>query len=423
MVSFEKLFSFQVFFIFLRETFEISIIVAILLSIVKQTIYPPDQAEFDTGTASDNQKTQISETYDETIDRFIASSSEEEEVVAITSEQKKQLYTTLKTKVIFGSLSGVFACFIIGIVIISIFYTLGHDLWQQNEHIFEAVMSIFASIIISSMSIIFLRIGKLQDKIRMKMTKAIYNLSINNIRKIQSDPLNDSNNKKMSFKQRLLRLTEKEAIFFLPFITALREGLEAVVFLGGVGIDSPLSSLPLSMILAASVSIAIGRFFYKSSTSFSLRICLVTASCLLYILASGLMSKGVWQFDVQKYVNNCDGQDMTELGNGPGSYDIEDSVWHVNWGGEKDGFWVILTAIFGWTNSATYNSVISYNVYWLHIIMIFKLISLTDKLGYIPLLPFSWQKKRIQKRIDILKHKLKLDEISDESQTNPLLSK
>ncbi len=71
------------------------------------------------------------------------------------------------------------------------------------------------------------------------------------------------------------------------------------------------------------------------------------------------MSKGVCDTDVSRYVNKCDGQDMTELGNGPGSYDIVDSVWHmVGW--KKDGFWVTLTALFGWTElSYHYSSVIS----------------------------------------------------------------
>ncbi|CAI8498334.1 unnamed protein product [Hanseniaspora opuntiae] len=309
-----------------------------------------------------------------------------------------QLYGVLKRKIIFGAMAGLFVCFIIGLVIISIFYTLGHDLWQQNEHIFEALMSIFAAIVISFMSVIFLRIGKLQDKIRMKMAGSIYQLSKNSI-----------NNLKV------------HAIFFLPFITSLREGLEAVVFLGGVGVDSPVSSLPLSMLLAGLISFFIGRFFYKSSTSFSLRICLIIASTLLYILASGLMSKGVWQIDLQRYVNKCDGQDMTELGNGPGSYDIVDSVWHVNWGGEKDGFWVILTALFGWTNSATYGSVISYNLFWLAIICMFKSMHIIERKGYLPFVPIFLQRKQIEKRIQFLKHKLKVNEFDDEGIQQPLL--
>lgn len=427
MVALENWFSFQIFFIFLRETFEISIIVAILLTIIKQSLYPPEEEISEISETQDSSDVTESPNHNEYGNRLLGAAAEtnKNQDLVLSKEQKGQLYVTLKRKVIFGSLAGVFTCFIIGIVIISIFYTLGHDLWQQNEHMFEAVMSIFASVVISFMSVIFLRIGKLQEKIRMKMTKAIYNLSTVNIKDMKTDPLEEAvdntSQKSITFKQKLLRITEKEAIFFLPFITALREGLEAVVFLGGVGIDSPITSLPLSMISAALVSFTIGRFFYKSSTSFSLRVCLVIASCLLYTLASGLMSKGVWQIDLQRYVNKCDGQDMTELGTGPGSYDIADSVWHVNWGGEKDGFWVILTALFGWTNSATYGSVISYNVYWCLVIIFFKVLNVIEKNGYIPFLPIALQKKMIQKRIQLLKHKLKIEEFGEEGLTTPLI--
>jgi len=415
MIALEKIFSFQVFFIFLRETFEISIIVAILLSIVKQTLYPPTENNSDLKSASgDNQS----------IDRLIIDSqnSSESEEPILDQSKTDQLYVTLKRKIIFGALGGLFVCFIIGLIIISIFYTLGHDLWQKNEHIFEALMSIFAAVIISFMSVIFLRIGKLQDKIRMKMAGSIYKLSknsINNLKVLEHD--SEDRVHQLTFKEKFILFSEKHAIFFLPFITSLREGLEAVVFLGGVGVDSPVSSLPLSMILTSLISFSIGRFFYKSSTSFSLRICLIIASTLLYVLAAGLMSKGVWQIDVQRYVNKCDGQDMTELGNGPGSYDIVDSVWHVNWGGEKDGFWVILTALFGWTNSATYGSVISYNMFWLAIICMFKAMHTVEKRGYLPFIPISLQKGKIQKRIQFLKHKLHVQEFDEEGIQQPLL--
>lgn len=414
MFDLEKIFSFQVFFIFLRETFEISIIVAILLSIVKQTLYPPtvDAKEIKPNLENNH-----------STDRLIEESlnSGENDDPILDETKTDQLYVVLKRKVIFGAMAGLFVCFIIGLVIISIFYTLGHDLWQKNEHIFEALMSIFAAIVISFMSVIFLRIGKLQDKIRMKMAGSIYKLSKNSINNMKVAGNNENDTHELTFKQKFILFSEKHAIFFLPFITSLREGLEAVVFLGGVGVDSPVSSLPLSMLSAGLISFFIGRFFYKSSTSFSLRICLIIASTLLYVLASGLMSKGVWQIDLQRYVNKCDGQDMTELGNGPGSYDIVDSVWHVNWGGEKDGFWVILTALFGWTNSATYGSVISYNLFWLAIICMFKSMHTIERKGYLPLLPICLQRKQIEKRIQFLKHKLKINEFDDEGIQQPLL--
>ena len=105
----------------------------------------------------------------------------------------------------------------------------------------------------------------------------------------------------------------------------------------------------------------------------------------------------------------CNGQDMSEVGNGPGSYDISRSVWHVNCcNGERDGFWMILTAIFGWTNSATYGSIVSYTVYWLVVIAAINLMMIEEKHGYIPFLPIALQEKRIRKRLAIAEKSLEL---------------
>ena len=43
--------------------------------------------------------------------------------------------------------------------------------------------------------------------------------------------------------------------------------------------------------------------------------------------------------------------------------------------------WGILNAIFGWTNSATYGSVISYNVYWIVVISGFLVLRYREAKG------------------------------------------
>lgn len=46
--------------------------------------------------------------------------------------------------------------------------------------------------------------------------------------------------------------------------------------------------------------------------------------------------------------------------------------------------WGILKAIFGWTNSATYGSVISYNVYWICVIIGFIVMRFHESTGRYP---------------------------------------
>ena len=50
------------------------------------------------------------------------------------------------------------------------------------------------------------------------------------------------------------------------------------------------------------------------------------------------------------------------------------------------GGWGIFNALFGWQNSATYGSVISYNVYWIAIIAIFLAMRYNEKTGHWPLM-------------------------------------
>lgn len=48
--------------------------------------------------------------------------------------------------------------------------------------------------------------------------------------------------------------------------------------------------------------------------------------------------------------------------------------------------WGILNAIFGWTNSATYGSVISYNVYWIAVMIGFVVMRFQESTGRWPLM-------------------------------------
>ena len=50
------------------------------------------------------------------------------------------------------------------------------------------------------------------------------------------------------------------------------------------------------------------------------------------------------------------------------------------------GGWGIFNALFGWQNSATYGSVISYNVYWIAVITGFLVMGYTEKTGHWPLM-------------------------------------
>lgn len=92
-----------------------------------------------------------------------------------------------------------------------------------------------------------LRVSKLQEKWRVKLAKALET---------------KETGKKVS-TNRMKNWAEKYAMFLLPFVTVLREGLEAVVFIGGVSLGMPAESFPLAVVAGLAAGVLIGYFIYK----------------------------------------------------------------------------------------------------------------------------------------------------------------
>lgn len=67
----------------------------------------------------------------------------------------------------------------------------------------------------------------------------------------------------------------------------------------------------------------------RSGSSAKLQVFLVASTCLLYLVAAGLFTRAIWYLETQQW-NKLIGTDASELGDGPGSYDISQSVWHLN---------------------------------------------------------------------------------------------
>ncbi|KAK6352905.1 hypothetical protein TWF696_004903 [Orbilia brochopaga] len=303
-----NVFAVPVFFIVFRETLETAIIASILLSFLKQT--------FD------------------------------------TPESDRTAYVRLRRHVWLGLISGFFVVLAIGAGMIGAFYGLGVDAWAKSENLWEGIFCLIASVIITIMGAAILRVSKLQSKWQKKITLALQTPS-----------------KTTSWGQRL----EKYSLFILPFITILREGLEAVIFVGGVGLSYPASSFPIPVITGILAGSIIGVILYKGGNRFHLQLFLIVSTCFLYLVAAGLFSRGVWTLEAYSY-GKLVGGDVAETGAGPGSYDIRKSVWHVNCCSPNyngGGGWGIFNALFGWQNSATYGSVISYNIYWIAVIIYF----------------------------------------------------
>lgn len=409
MSTVDDYFSIQAFLIVLRETLESAIIISVLLSFVHQTFGPRSgfskrtftNAHFD--NSSENQGyTAISASHEPQG----ALELPDLEVDLVDGDkyllEDALLYRFLQIQIWVGGLLGLAVCLLVGTVILCVFYVIGNDLWSIAEHYWEGTFSILASVIISVMGIKVLRLSKMQRKWKFKLAQL---LKLSSYFSQESSARSFEQDKRAGFVDRISLLAEKYNLVILPFVTTLREGLEAIVFIGGIGINENTSVWALinSTILALILGSLIGLVLYRSGNNLSLQAFLIGLTCFLYLVAAGLFSKGVWNFELQQFINQCGGLDVSETGHGPGSYDIAKSVWHVNCcNGEmqEDGaFWMFVTAIFGWTNSATYGSVISYFGYWTVIIVAVSALLYEERHGYLPLIPIKMQLNRIRKRL------------------------
>lgn len=197
-----QVFAVPVFLIVFRETLETVIIVSVLLAWLKQTL---------------------------------------------VSEQEARVYKSLRRQVWLGTGLGLIICLIGAAAVIGTFYTVGINNWTSSELYYEGAFAIVAAIIITVVGAALLRISKMQDKWRVKLAASL------------DGPIVKTGGR-LAW---LSRFTEKYALFVLPFITVLREGIEAIIFVAGVSFTAPASAFPLPAIVGLGAGSLAGYLLYK----------------------------------------------------------------------------------------------------------------------------------------------------------------
>ncbi|KAF4306100.1 putative plasma membrane iron permease protein [Botryosphaeria dothidea] len=233
---------------------------------------------------------------------------------------------------------------------IGAFYAYGKDHFANTEDIWEGVLRHHRLHHHLDNGCCALRVNKLQDKWRVKLVQAL-----------DAKAAADTN--------ATARVRFKRA--------------RGVVYIGGVSLGLPATAFPLAVICGLAAGCAVGYILYRGGNSTKLQIFLIISTCFLYLVAAGLFSRAVWYFENNTW-NKVIGGDASETGSGAGSYDIRQSVWHVNCCNPElngGGGWGIFNAILGWQNSATYGSVLSYNLYWLTVLVAFVWMRYSEKRG------------------------------------------
>ncbi|KAI9277182.1 iron permease FTR1/Fip1/EfeU [Phascolomyces articulosus] len=266
-------------------------------------------------------------------------------------DRSTPVYKKLRNQVWIGSGLGLFICLCIGAAFIAVWYTVLNDIWGNSEDIWEGVFSLIATIMITAMGLAMLKTERMQEKWKIKLAQAMQAGAVTG--------------KKVTWKIRLQRYS----FFLLPFITVLREGLEAVVFIGGVSLNVQAKSIPIAAIMGFICGCVVGFIIYRGGSMLHLRWFFIASTMILYLVAAGLMSKAVGYFEQYSW-NQVIGGEVAEEGGDVINYKVTTSVWHVSWGDPElnvgsNGGWQIFNAILGWNNTATIGTIISYCLYWL----------------------------------------------------------
>ncbi|CAG8795029.1 17110_t:CDS:2 [Cetraspora pellucida] len=251
------LFDIPAYFIILRETLEVTIILAVLLGFIDNLL--PDDKD-----------------------------------IALRKQFKKQLWI--------GSLLGLIVSLLLGGIFIAVFYTAARNLWNESEPAWgefitnEGTFSLIATIVITIMSLSMLRVQQWKKKWENKLQGAT---------ELYLERHNKGN---------------KWALILLPFTVICREALESIVFIAGVGYDKDASGLPIPIITGLITGFFIGWLIYKGSHTISLKIFFIATTTLLLFIAAGLFSRAVYEFHeisgAQKIVvwqlNCCDPEGENE---------------------------------------------------------------------------------------------------------------
>ncbi|KAF7731927.1 high-affinity iron permease [Apophysomyces ossiformis] len=263
-------------------------------------------------------------------------------------EPGSPLFKRLRNQIWIGAAVGLIICLCIGGTFIALWYTLLSNAWGSAEYIWEGVFALIATVLITVMGLAMLRTERMQEKWKVKLAKAM--------------------ERKKNEKSALKTKFQRYSFFLLPFITVLREGLEAVVFIGGVSLNVQAKSIPIAAIMGFLCGCLVGVIIYRGGSLLRLRWFFIISTAILYLVAAGLMSKAVGYFETNAWNNVIGGESAEESGTVI-PYKVTTAVWHVSWGDPENvtdgnGGWQIFNAILGWNNTATIGTITSYCLYW-----------------------------------------------------------
>lgn len=320
------LFSVPIFFIVFRETVEAAVIVSVLLGLAKQIVQKSNTPVPTTVTESSDSKQESNED---------------------GPAERARLLKKLKLQIYLGAAAGFITALAIGTAFIVVWFKKASNLWSRSEDLWEAIFQLVAAIMIFCVGVSMLKLERAKAVWRVKLERAF------------SGKATDRSTR-----------AGRWLLFVLPYITVLREGLEGVVFVSGVALGQPGSSVPIAAIVGIICGLLIGALIYQFASRSTLRIFLIVTTNFLLLIGAGLFSKSVAAFQGHAFNLLLGAEADDGAGTGTGSYDVRGNVWHLDCCSPENGSgWGLFGSIFGWSNNASVGTVLAYVFYWITVMV------------------------------------------------------
>ncbi|KAJ3086641.1 high-affinity iron permease [Quaeritorhiza haematococci] len=251
------------------------------------------------------------------------------------------LLQRVKRQVWIGTGLGLVLSILIGIAFTIVFYVLKEDVFGSFESLFEGILQSMAVVLLTWLGFSMISITTWYEKWEKKIRKAA-----------EAKKLDDQGSRSRDW-----------GFMLLAFTVVVREGLESVVFLTGVGQGDP-QALIIPGILGIALGILVGYLLYRGSHVLNLRLFFLISSAILFVLAAGLAANAAHEFEEYHYekVINA-GIPEEELEGRPESTPI---VWDASGccSEKKNGFFQILNTLVGWRAKPTVATTVTYFLYW-----------------------------------------------------------
>jgi len=200
----------------------------------------------------------------------------------------------------YGAFAGVAVDVVIGVALIITFVTLKDNAFDPNspnEIIFEGTLMLFASGVVTVFALGLTKfICELQAKLEAKMSKFALSIEQSVVSKEHDDNKLPTDSLEITTDEILVNPGLKWNLGIMAFVAVVREGLECVVFLAGLTSSYSGNSMIFPAFAGVIIGLLLGYLLIFSSKRFTMLWFVIVSMIMLFMIGGGLLTRAFTEF-------------------------------------------------------------------------------------------------------------------------------